>query len=131
MKGWAYYGELKHVLEAAGLHVNVLPRRATLREHMADVGNHRCLVGGDSLPMHLALATRTPCVTIFNCTSPWEIHDYGIQTKVVSPLLNQYFYRRGNDPVATTAIKLDDVYEAVMERLEGQGRPAVGRCAQK
>jgi ADP-heptose:LPS heptosyltransferase len=131
MKGWAYYGELKHALEAAGLQVNVLPRRLTLREHMADVGNHRCLVGGDSLPMHLALATRTPCVTIFNCTSPWEIHDYGIQTKVVSPLLKQYFYRRGNDPVATTAIKLDDVYEAVMERLEGQGRPALGRCAQK
>jgi ADP-heptose:LPS heptosyltransferase len=131
MKGWAYYGELKHVLEAAGLHVNVLPRRATLREHMADVGNHRCLVGGDSLPMHLALATRTPCVTLFNCTSPWEIHDYDLQTKIVSPLLDTYFYRRGHDPAATTAIKLDEVYEAVMERLEGQGRPAVGRCARK
>src|SRR5262245_6822888 len=53
MKGWAYYDDLKRKLEAAGLRVNVLPRRPTLREHMGDVQGHRCLVGGDSLPMHL------------------------------------------------------------------------------
>ena len=57
MKNWAYYDELQHALTAAGLPVNVLPRRETLREHMGDVRNHRCLVGGDSLPMHLALGS--------------------------------------------------------------------------
>jgi heptosyltransferase-2 len=117
MKGWAYYDALKAELESAGLQVNVLPRRATLLEHMGDVANHRCLVSGDSLPMHFALATGTPCVTIFNCTSPWEIYDYGLQTKVVSPLLEQHFYKRTFDNAATTAIRLEDVFEAVMEKL--------------
>jgi heptosyltransferase-2 len=117
MKGWAYYDNLKAELEAAGLQVNVLPRRATLLEHMGDVANHRCLVSGDSLPMHFALATGTPCVTIFNCTSPWEIFDYGIQTKLVSPLLEKHFYKRTFDSAATTAIPLEDVFEAVMEKL--------------
>ena len=84
--------------------MNVLPRRPTLLEHMGDVKNHRCLVGGDSLPMHLALGMGVPCVTIFNCTSPWEIHDYGIQTKIVSPLLERFFYQRGHDSAATSAI---------------------------
>jgi heptosyltransferase II len=118
MKGWAYYDLLKTELERAGLQVNVLPRRRTLREHLGDVSSHRCLVSGDSLPMHLALATNTPCVTLFNCTSPWEIYDYGVQTKLVSPLLERFFYKRGYDSAATSAIRLDDALDAVMERLK-------------
>jgi heptosyltransferase II len=118
MKSWAYYDQLKVELEATGLSVNVLPMRNSLLHHLADVGNHRCLVGGDSLPMHFALGTATPCVTLFNCTSPWEIYDYGLQTKLVSPLLEKYFYKRDFDVAATTAIRLEDVFDAVMERLK-------------
>jgi ADP-heptose:LPS heptosyltransferase len=125
MKGWAHYNQLKHELEGAGLRVNVLPRRPTIREHMADVRNHRCLVGGDSLPMHLALGTGTPCVTLFNCTSPWEIYDYGLQTKIVSPLLERFFYKRGDDREAMTAIRIEDVYEAVMKRLSDTSSPSL------
>jgi hypothetical protein len=117
MKNWAYYDQLKQRLEARGLIVNALPRRSTLLEHLGDVKNHRCLVGGDSLPMHFALGLGIPCVTLFNCTSPWEIHDYGIQTKIVSPLLERFFYQRGFDPAATIAITLDEVYDAVMKKL--------------
>lgn len=57
MKKWAYYEELKNELELAGLTVNVLQTRPTLLEHLADVQGHRCLVSGDSLPMHLALGS--------------------------------------------------------------------------
>jgi hypothetical protein len=118
MKRWAYYGELIRRLEDQGLIVNVLPKRPLLLEHLADVRNHRCLVGGDSLPMHLALGTGTRCVTLFTCTSPWEIYDYGVQTKLVSPLLEEFFYKRGYDERATTAISLDQVFDAVMAQLE-------------
>jgi lipopolysaccharide heptosyltransferase II len=118
MKGWAYYDQLKVELEAAGLRVNVLPRRDTLLEHLGDVSNHRCLVSGDSLPMHFALGTGTPCVTLFNCTSPWEIYDYGLQTKLVSPLLERFFYKRGFEEAATTAIPLEDVFNSVMDKLK-------------
>lgn len=117
MKNWAYYDELIERLGAAGLKVNVLPKRASLLEHLGDIANHRCLVGGDSLPMHLALGMGVQCVTLFNCTSPWEIHDYGLQTKLISPLLGEFFYKRGMDPRATTAITLDQVFDAVMARL--------------
>ncbi len=123
MKGWAYYGQLQRELEGAGYRVNVLPRRDTLLDHLGDVANHRCLVSGDSLPMHFALGTGTPCVTLFNCTSPWEIYDYGIQTKLVSPLLDQFFYKRTFDETATTAIRLEDVFAAVMHRLRTDAAP--------
>jgi ADP-heptose:LPS heptosyltransferase len=118
MKKWAYYSDLKQELEEGGLTVNVLPKRSSLLEHLADVQNHRCLVSGDSLPMHFALGTGTRCVTMFTCTSPWEIHDYGIQTKIVSALLEQFFYKRGYDERATTAITVDEVFTAVMAQLE-------------
>jgi lipopolysaccharide heptosyltransferase II len=118
MKQWAYYGELIRRLKDKGLIVNVLPKRSSLLEHLADVRNHCCLVGGDSLPMHLALGTGTQCVTLFNCTSPWEIYDYGIQKKVVSPLLEEFFYQRGYDRRATTAITVDEVFSAVMAQLD-------------
>jgi len=117
MKNWAYYDQLKTELEKAGLSVNLLPKRTTLREHLGDVQNHACLVSGDSLPMHLALGTGTRCVTLFTCTSPWEIHDYGIQRKIVSPLLGEFFYQRGLDTRATMAITVEEVLEATMDQF--------------
>jgi len=118
MKKWAYYDELKHQLKGRGLTVNVLPERSSLLEHLCDVKNHQCLVGGDSLPMHLALGTATRCVTLFNCTSPWEIYDYGVQKKIFSPLLEEFFYKRGYDKRAATAITMDEVVSAVMTQLQ-------------
>jgi heptosyltransferase-2 len=118
MKNWAYYDALKSRLEADGLRVNVLPKRPTMLEHLGDVANHRLVVSGDSLPMHLAMGCDVRCVTIFTCTSPWEIHDYGIQTKLVSPRLEEFFYKRGMDPAATAAITLDEVYAAVQRQLQ-------------
>lgn len=118
MKKWVYYPELKQQLEGQGLTVNVLPERSSLLEHLSDVRNHRCLVGGDSLPMHFALGTGTRCVTLFTCTSPWEIYEYGLQKKIVSPLLEEFFYKRGYDHRATTAVSVEEVLGAVMAQLE-------------
>jgi heptosyltransferase-2 len=117
MKQWAYYDELKNELESGGLRVNVLQNRATLLEHLADVQGHRCLVSGDSLPMHLALGSGVRCVSIFNCTSPWEIFGYGLQEKIVSPVLKEFFYQRGYNRSATTAISVEKVIDAVMAQL--------------
>ncbi|PZR80121.1 MAG: hypothetical protein DLM52_00070 [Chthoniobacterales bacterium] len=113
MKKWAHYGQLKQRLEEQGLIVNVLPRRGSLLEHLGDIYGHKCLVGGDTLPMHLALGAGKHSVTLFNCTSPWEIYDYGLQIKLVSPLLEQFFYSRAYDVRATTAITLEEVVETV------------------
>ena len=84
MKNWAYYDELRTKLEEMGLRVNYLPIRKTLLEHVGDVQNHKYLISGDSLPMHIALGSNMNCLTIFTCTSPWEIYDYGIQKKIIS-----------------------------------------------
>lgn len=118
MKRWAYYGELQAELERRGHRVNVLPTRPTLLEHLADVRGHRCVVNGDSLPMHLAMGSGIPCVALFTCTSPWEIYEYGLLTKIVSPVLGDYFYKRGFEERATTSIPLQAVVDAALEQLQ-------------
>jgi heptosyltransferase II len=117
MKNWAYYGELKGWLEQFGLTVNILPTRRSLLEHIADVQNHRYLVSGDSLPMHIALGSGKPCASLFICTSPWEIFGYGLQRRIVSPQLAQYFYRRDHDAAAGHSIAFEAVCDVVADHL--------------
>src|SRR5947208_4737942 len=118
MKKWAYYDQLQKELQATGLKVNVLQNRPSSLEHLADVQGHRCLVSGDSLPMHLALGSGVRCVSIFTCTSPWEICGYGLQEKIISPFLQKFFYKRGYDRNATTAISVRRIMDAVMAQLD-------------
>lgn len=118
MKQWAYYEQLENELVSRGLKVNVLQKRPTMLEHLADVQGHRVLVSGDSLPMHLALGSGTRCVSIFTCTSPWEIYDYGLQEKIISPLLEKFFYKRGSDQSAMTAVPFEEVLTPVLAQLD-------------
>jgi lipopolysaccharide heptosyltransferase II len=123
MKNWACYDDLERTLKRNDLIVNVLPQRSSLLEHLGDIRNHRCLVSGDTLPMHLALGSDLRCVSLFTCTSPWEIHDYGVQRKIVSPVLKEFFYKRGFAERATTAITLEEVMAAVLKQLEAVSKP--------
>ena len=123
MKNWAYYDDLQRTMKTTGLIVNVLPERSSVLEHLGDVWNHRCLVSGDTLPMHLALGSEVRCVSLFTCTSPWEIHDYGLQRKIVSPLIKEFFYKRGFAERATSAITLEEVATAVLVQIDAPSTP--------
>jgi len=118
MKNWIYFDKLKQLLEGEGYRVNYLPIRESLSEHIGDVQNHTYLIAGDSLPMHIALGSGIKCLSIFICTSPWEIYDYGLLKKIVSPLLDRYFYKRFHDPEAGESIKLEAVFYSVVEHLK-------------
>ena len=100
MKQWAYYDELKNELESEGLEVNILQSRLSLLEHLADVQGHRCVVSGDSLPMHLALGSGLRCVSIFTCTSPWEISGTDCRKK-----LSRHFWKSFSISAATIELR--------------------------
>ncbi|MGK9477097.1 glycosyltransferase family 9 protein [Melioribacter sp. OK-6-Me] len=109
MKNWAFYNDLISILIKKGWNVNVLPHRPSLLMHLADIKNHKLLISGDSLPMHLALGSNIYCITLFLCTSASEIYDYGIQKKIISPYLKEFFYKNGYSEKAVKAISLDKV----------------------
>lgn len=117
MKNWSFYHDLETHLSHMGYKVSVLPHRSSILEHCWDVTHHRCLVSGDSFPMHVALGHKQPCVTIFTCTSPWEIYSYGVQEKLVSPFLRKFFYQREYNRAGTTAVPVYDVIDAVVSKI--------------
>jgi heptosyltransferase II len=116
MKNWYYIDELIDALSQS-YRVNVLPVRPTMLDHLADISNHSFLIAPDSLPMHLAIGLNKPCCAIFPCTSPWEIHDYGLLTKIISPKLERYFFGKGFDEDAVKCIPYNEVKDTIFPLL--------------
>ncbi len=117
-KGWKYYDELYLKLKNEGYDVAFLGLKPTIEEHIEDINNCEIVVCGDTLGMHIALALKKKVVTLFNCTSPNEIYDYGRLNKIVSPLLEKYFYKKEFNEEAVCAISLEEVYSAVKKALK-------------
>jgi heptosyltransferase II len=115
-KNWRHMDRLIDQL-ANTYTVNILPPRDSIRQHIADIRGHSFLISGDSLPMHIALGLGIPCLAFFTCTSPWEIFDYGLLSKVISPQLEKYFYTRDHSEEASAAIEYDGVWERVNSLL--------------
>lgn len=108
-KQWWGYDELTRKLEADNVPVKVFTQQHNIRQYLDDIASCSHIVSGDSLAMHIALAYEKNCTAIFNCTSPQEIFDYGILKKVISPLLDKYFYSSSYDREVIESIPLEDV----------------------
>ncbi len=64
----------------------------TLREFMSLVNRCNVVIATDSLALHIAAALKKRTIALFFATPPWEIEDYGRIKKLVSPLLEKYFF---------------------------------------
>ncbi|MBL7740196.1 MAG: hypothetical protein JNK14_13350 [Chitinophagaceae bacterium] len=112
-KQWWGYDQLVQKLGEEGRPVKVFEQRHHIREYLDDIAACAHVVSGDSLAMHVAMAYNKTCTAIFNCTSPQEIYDYGLLRKVVSPLLNNYYYASTYDKEVIESIPLKDVYDTI------------------
>jgi heptosyltransferase-2 len=119
-KNWFYFDKLIDLLSKDFV-VNILPHRTTISEHISDISNHQLIICNDSLPMHLALGLGIPVISFFTCTSPWEIYDYGLLTKLVSPKLQEYFYKRDYFQAAAKSISIKAAYDATLKALALSG----------
>lgn len=112
-KQWLYYNELVQKLKKDGYTVKILRQRKSLNDYIKDINECNIIVCGDTLAMHLGIALQKKVIALFTCTSPDEIYVYSRTTKVVSPKLNKFFYRRKFVYEASASISLNEVYEAV------------------
>jgi heptosyltransferase II len=112
-KQWWGYDELIRKLETEDCSVKVFEQRNNIRDYLRDIAECSHIVSGDTLAMHVALAYKKTCTAIFNCTSPQEIYDYRVLKKVISPLLNKYFYSSAFDSEVIESVSLEDVYETL------------------
>ena len=108
-KRWNRYRELAARFESLGYTTKFFRQRESVIEYADDINECQFVVCGDTLAMHIALALGKRVVAIFTCTSPYEIYGYGRLGKVVSPLLDRYFYQREYSPEPADAIATADV----------------------
>ncbi|MEK6915963.1 MAG: glycosyltransferase family 9 protein [Nanoarchaeota archaeon] len=116
-KAWSGYETLKKLLEDEGYEVRNLGMKPTLMEHIEDINSCEVVVCGDTLGMHIALALKKKVVSLFNCTSPYEIYDYGRMTKIVSSLYEKFFYSKEFHEELVNSIPVKDVLEAVEKKM--------------
>lgn len=112
-KNWKHYDALIEILRADGKSVNILPQRSSIKKHVADIASHKLVICGDSLPMHIATALNIPSIALFTCTSPYEIYDYSLISKIVSKDIKEFYYKKGIDEKCVTSIRLEQVIEEI------------------
>jgi heptosyltransferase-2 len=117
-KRWNRYPELAVRLETLGYRTKFFRQRESVIEYIDDINECEFVICGDTLAMHIALALGKSVVSLFTCTSPYEVYGYGRLSKVVSPLLEQYFYRREYSSEPADAITTPTV-EACFRSIAG------------
>lgn len=123
--------DLVSSVKAASGQANPIAYNGSLGQLMALLRNALCIVGGDTGPLHLAVAVGTPAVAIFGPTDPARNGPYCVpgrpgntaHTDVVlrSPHAVTT-YRRGNqaDP-SILELDVDTVFDAVRRQIEVRG----------
>jgi heptosyltransferase-2 len=111
-KRWTGYDELILLLKSDGYTIKLFGYKENVREYLDEIATCSCIISGDSLPMHVAIAYEIPSIAIFNCTPPNEIHGYGLLRKIVSPLLHQNLYSRIYSEEVVRSVSVMEVYDA-------------------
>jgi heptosyltransferase I len=88
---------------------------------MALLRNAACIVGGDTGPLHLAIALGTPAVAIFGPTDPGRNGPYSNGDIVLrAPNVQTTHARREETDPSLLVISVDEVFEAVCRRIEAK-----------
>ena len=80
---------------------------------LVNLCNH--IISGDTLALHTALALNKSTTALFFCNSPYEIEGYGTLSKLISPLLPQFFPEKSDqyDESLVSSISVEQVLETV------------------
>jgi heptosyltransferase-1 len=122
--------ELVSTVKAASGEADPIAYNGSLDQLMALLRNAVCIVGGDTGPLHLAVALGTPAVAIFGPTDPARNGPYRMdgRTGNVSPmdivLRNPHAattYKRGDQAAPSILeIDVDTVFDAVRRQVESR-----------
>ena len=120
--------DLVSAVKAASGQADPIAYNGSLGQLMALLRNAVCIVGGDTGPLHLAVALGTPAITIFGPTDPARNGPYrtGNHPGHASPLDTVLrsphaltTYKRGDQPAPSILeIDVDTVFDAVRRQIE-------------
>lgn len=110
--------DLAAALSAAAGEARPHAYHGDLDQLMALLKNACCIVGGDTGPLHLAIALGTPAVALFGPTDPARNGPYRSDAIVLrtAGATRDHSRRRQTDP-SMLAIEVDAVFDAVSRRI--------------
>lgn len=85
----------------------------TISEFAAVVDICDVVICGDTMVLHLASALHKKTIALFFVTSPWEVEDYGIIKKLISPILEKYFYTNDYNLEIENSISVEEVIKTL------------------
>ena len=89
----------------------------SLEEFVSVLSACKLLITGDSLHLHLAIALKIPTVALFFTTPPWQIEDYDFLVKIVSPMLEDYYFSDQYHEKLTKSISSEEVLKQCQKLL--------------
>ena len=105
-------------VRASSVNSQPLAYDGELGQLMALLRNASCIVGGDTGPLHLAVALGVPAVALFGPTDPARNGPYSAREIVLRSPSAVTTYKRGEYPdPSLLEVSVDQVYEAVQRRL--------------
>lgn len=78
-------------LSEKGINIFLNNPKNSIFEFASLVNLCKIMITADSLSMHISLSLKKPTIALFFCTSPDEVEDYNLLTKVISPSLKDFF----------------------------------------
>jgi len=117
-------------VKAASGNADPLPYNGSLVQLMALLRNAVCIVGGDTGPLHLAIALGTPSVALFGPTDParngpYRLCDSHNPSHKPDMILRSpdavTSYKRGDQPdPSLLKIRIDEVFASVRQHVEAR-----------
>lgn len=120
----------EHFVRTASVPVFDSGNDNSVRHFSALVSLCDVVVAGDTLALHVALATRRRTIVLFGPTSHAEIELYGLGEKVIPDMKCLVCYKGTCDfvPNCMDLISVDMVFDAVRRQLQLGGRTAVSQA---
>jgi heptosyltransferase-2 len=111
-KRWNGFNELYEILKNK-YDIEFLEWKSSIKEHINDINKCGLIICPDTFGMHAAIAMKKKIITIFNCTSPYEIYGYGRMKKIVSPLYSKYFYTKEYNEELSNSINVNKIIKQI------------------
>ena len=111
-KRWPHFSKFCSLLRRDKVTFFPFRQMPSLNGYVRLIGKADIVVTTDSLALHIALALQKKIVALFTCTSPDELYGYDRMKKIVSPLLNKYYYTTKKTQSPGKAIKVEMVLDA-------------------
>ncbi len=112
-KRWIHFPKFKEILLKEKIPLIEFEQYPSLKQFIQKISTTSTVITTDSLALHLALGLQKKVVALFTCTSPHELYGYNRTTKVISPLLEKYFYSTDKTLKSGEAISPQTVFEAL------------------